>query len=100
MEISSNESKNIVLRLITGESNPTVYYETSIAQNNSLDDLLQNLKKVKQSTNDALTKLVNQEKENNISKNQDDVSIETQNEEPDDENSDAEHTDAKRSKLN
>lgn len=59
--MESNSSK-ITLKIISGEGDKREYFETSLPQSNLLEEVLQNLKNVKESANDVLTKLVNKEK--------------------------------------
>lgn len=60
-KMESNSSK-ITLKIIAGEGDKREYFETSLPQSNLLEEVLQNLKSVKESANDVLTKLVNKEK--------------------------------------
>lgn len=63
METNSTEQPTINLKIVAGED----LFETSIKQSNLLEDLTKNLKNLQEKANDALTKLVNNEK--NSSKN-------------------------------
>lgn len=63
MDTNSTEQPTINLKIVAGED----LFETSISQSNLLEDLTKNLKNLQEKANDALTKLVNNEK--NSSKN-------------------------------